>query len=116
MPWPTHSASSAARAGQAQGLGKELKLNSLLHDRNAFQKAPSPVYGENKATIQYRLRDLLWRPAGRMVRLVAVLHPSRGSCLLMSTDISLAAIEIIRLRSPLQDHMWPLTICGVYAT
>ena len=41
--------------------------------------------------------DLLWRPAGRLVRFVAVIHPTRGSCLLMCTDTSLAVIEIIRL-------------------
>jgi hypothetical protein len=47
--------------------------------------------------MRYRVCDLLWRPAGRLVRFVAVLHPSRGSCLLMCTDTSLDAIEIIRL-------------------
>ncbi len=47
--------------------------------------------------IQYKVRDLLWRPAGQLVRFVAVIHPTRGSCLLMCTDTSLAAIEIIRL-------------------
>ena len=47
--------------------------------------------------IHYKVRDLLWRPAGRLVRFVAVIHPTRGSCLLMCTDTSLAAIEIIRL-------------------
>jgi hypothetical protein len=40
---------------------------------------------------------LLWRPASRLVRFIAVIHPSRGHCLLMCTDLSLSAIEIIRL-------------------
>src|SRR5207237_3586557 len=56
-----------------------------------------PGYGQHPVTLQYRVWDLLWRPAGRLVRFVAVLHPSRGSCLLMCTDTSLDAIEIIRL-------------------
>ena len=47
--------------------------------------------------IQYRVRDLLWRPAGRLVRFVAVIHPTRGACLLMCTNTSLDAIDIIRL-------------------
>jgi hypothetical protein len=47
--------------------------------------------------IQYRVRDLLWRPAGRPVRFVAVIHPVRGACLLMCTDTSLDAFDIIRL-------------------
>jgi len=43
--------------------------------------------------------NAIWRlrPAGRLVRFVAVIHPTRGSCLLMCTDTSLAAVEIIRL-------------------
>ena len=74
------------------------KLSSLLQASSDFQPAPSPVYGENKVIIQYRVRDLhLWRPAGRLVRFVAVIHPTRGACLLMCTDTSLDAIDIIRL-------------------
>jgi hypothetical protein len=46
--------------------------------------------------IQYRVRDLLWRPACRLVRFVAVIHPARGACLVMCTDTSLDAIDIIR--------------------
>ena len=47
--------------------------------------------------IQYRACDLLWRPVGRSVRFVAVIHPTRGNCLLMSTDLTLDAVDIIRL-------------------
>ena len=32
-----------------------------------------------------------------MVRLVAAIHPTKGKILLMSTDLSLSAIEIIEL-------------------
>jgi hypothetical protein len=85
------------RRGRPRVYGRKVKLSSLLQDPKAFQQAKSPVYGEDKVIIQYRVRDLLWRPAGRMVRFVAVVHPTRGSCLLMCTDTSLEAIEIIRL-------------------
>ena len=57
----------------------------------------SPVYGECNVTLRYRVRDLLWRPAGRLVRFVAVIHPTRGACILMCTDTSLSAVDIIRL-------------------
>ena len=73
------------------------KLRSLLDDPKGLEQAKSPVYGERQVVIHYKVRDLLWRPAGRLVRFVAVIHPTRGSCLLMCTDTSLAAIEIIRL-------------------
>jgi len=85
------------KRGAPRKYGKKLKVKSLLNDPSAFQKADSPVYGENKLTIQYHVRDLLWRPAGRIVRFVAVIHPTRGSLLLMCTDTSLDAIDIIRL-------------------
>src|SRR5262245_19004459 len=62
-----------------------------------MQEALSPVYGEDKVMLRYRVCDLLWRPAGELVRFVAVIHPTRGPLLLMCTDLSLGAIDIIRL-------------------
>ena len=68
----------------------------------SLQRLPNqpqaPSTARTKVIIQYRVRDLLWRPAGRLVRFVAVIHPARGACcLLMCTDTSLDAIDIIRL-------------------
>ncbi len=57
----------------------------------------SPVYGETDVKLQYHLCDLLWQPARRLVRFVAVIHPTRGRCLLMCTDLTLNAADIIRL-------------------
>ena len=48
-------------------------------------------------TIRFHVADLLWRPVGILVRFVAVEHPRRGTILLMSTDLNLAPLEIIRL-------------------
>lgn len=91
------AAPGARRRGRPKLYGKKIKLNSLFKDTTAFQSAASPVYGEKTVTIRYRVCDLLWRPAKRAVRFVLVVHPSRGSLILMCTDTSLAAIEIIRL-------------------
>ena len=85
------------KRGRPRLYGTKLRLKSLFNDPKSMQSAASPVYGERNVTIQYRVCDLLWRPAGRLVRFVAVIHPSRGSRLLMCTDISLSAIDIIRL-------------------
>ena len=93
-------AARAAQAGRPRVYGRKIKLQLPRGQASSdFQPAPSPVYhhGENKVIIQYRVRDLLWRPAGRLVRFVAVIHPTRGACLLMCTDTSLDAIDIIRL-------------------
>lgn len=85
------------KRGRPRIYGRKIKLRSLLDDANAFESIPSPVYGDQDITIEYCVRDLLWRPAGRRVRFVVVRHPARGSCILMCTDVSLDPVEIIRL-------------------
>jgi hypothetical protein len=97
VAYTAHQQRGPRQRGRPRVYGRKLKLSSLLDDPNGFEPARSPVYGERKVVIHYKVRDLLWRPAGRLVRFVAVIHPTRGACLLMCTDTSLAAIEIIRL-------------------
>ena len=83
--------------GRPKLYGKKIKLKSLLADSRSMQQVASPVYGERNVTLHYRVCDLLWRPAGRLVRFVAVIHPTRGACILMCTDTFLSAVDIIRL-------------------
>ncbi len=85
------------KKGRPKTYGQKIKLRSLLSNPKSMQQVASPVYGERGVTVRYRVRDLLWRPAGRLVRFVAVIHPTRGSCILMCTDTSLSAVDIIRL-------------------
>ncbi len=85
------------KRGRPKLYGAKVKLKSLVSDTQTAQSAPSPVYGEHNVIIQYRVCDLLWRSSGQLARFVTVTHPCRGSCLLMCTDLSLGAIEIIRL-------------------
>jgi hypothetical protein len=59
----------------------------------------SPVYGESSVSISYKTMDLLWRPVGEMVRFVLVDHPNRGRIILLSTDLTRDAREIILLYS-----------------
>lgn len=87
----------ARKRGRPKVYGKKVALKSLFNPHQVMEEAASPVYGEKGVTIQYRVGDLLWRPAGQIVRFVVVIHPTRGRCLLMSTDLSLTAIEIIHL-------------------
>jgi hypothetical protein len=83
--------------GRPKTYGKKIMLKPLLANVNAMQQVASPVYGDDNVTLRYRVHDLLWRPAGRLVRFVVVVHPTRGSCILMSTDTSLSAVDIIHL-------------------
>jgi hypothetical protein len=97
VAYTAHQQRGPRKRGRPRVYGRKVKLSSLLQDPKGRQQVNSPVYGERRVVIQYKVRDLLWRPAGRLVRFVAVIHPTRGSCLLMCTDTSLAAVEIIRL-------------------
>jgi len=93
-PPPSHR---PRRKGRPAKYGKKIHIVSLLKDADRFQEAPSPVYGENGVTLRFRTADLLWRPVGILVRFVVVLHPQRGAILLMSTDLTLPALDIIRI-------------------
>ena len=85
------------RRGRPKKYGKKIKIASLLRNADRIQEAISPVYGEKNVTIRFTVADLLWRPVGILVRFVAVHHPSRGTILLMRTDLNLDPLEIIRV-------------------
>jgi DDE superfamily endonuclease len=94
IPCPTPD---RRKRGRPKVYGAKVLLKSLLTDSDSMQISPSVVYGEAEGTLRYRMQDLLWRPSGRLVRFVAVVHPTRGSCLLMCTDTTLDPVEIIRI-------------------
>ena len=85
------------KMGRRKVYGKKIKLKSLFNKTHKFEIIDSPVYGETNVSIQCQVVDLLWRPVGMTVRFVLVIHPTRGRCILMSTDLTLSATEIIHL-------------------
>jgi len=86
-----------AGRGRKRVYGEKIKLRELLANPESMNSAPSPIYGERSCQLRYLSVDLIWRPVGILVRFVAVHHPVRGKCILMSTDLTLAPLEIIRL-------------------
>jgi len=97
VAYEPHIAHGPATRGRPRLYGQKIALKALLFASTGLQQMPSPVYGEQDVILGYVVRDLMWRPTGRLARFIAVTHPSRGSCLLMSTDTTLSATEIIRL-------------------
>jgi len=85
------------KRGRPKKYGQKVTLRSLFTDPAAMQSAPSPVYGEHNVTLQFRSLDLLWKPVGILVRFVLVEHPTRGKCILLSTDLALDPLDVIRL-------------------
>ena len=99
MPWLI-SRLHPAKANDADGApSTDAKPSSGIGSASkiAFTKAPSPVYGESGVTLRYYTFDLFWRPLGRLVRFVWVIHPSRGRLVLLCTDLTLPPLDIIRL-------------------
>jgi len=74
---PAERKKGRSTRGRPKTYGKKIKLKSLIADVKSMQQLASPVYGEHDVTLRYRVRDLLWRPAGRLVRFVVVVHPTR---------------------------------------
>jgi hypothetical protein len=82
--------------GRPKVYGQKVKLFNLFKKKHLFMEAPSPVYGEQNVTLRYLSINLIWKPVGDLVQFVLVEHPLRGQIVLMSTDLDLCALEIIK--------------------
>jgi len=95
--FPPSRPRSSKRRGRRPIYGPKTRLRDWFRYRKQFLQALSPVYGESGVTLRYYSDDLLWRPLGQLVRFVWVSHPTRGSLILLCTDLTLDPLEIIRL-------------------
>lgn len=89
--------SGKRKKGRPKRYGKKIPLRSLFYNPETMHEAKSPVYGEKDVVLRYRSMDLLLKRIGILVRFVAVIHPTRGRCILLCTDLSLSPMEIISL-------------------
>ena len=87
------------KRGRPKKYGRSVKLQNLFGKKAKFESIPSPVYGERNVKIRFQTRDLLWKPAKSVVRFVLVAHPVRGCIILLTTDLTLRAEEVILLYS-----------------
>ncbi len=94
MPAPTPC---EKKRGRPKMYGEKVKLAALFEHEQNFTAVPSPVYGETDIEVHVLEKNLLWRSAGRLVKFVCVIHPTRGSVILMTTDLDMPASEVVRL-------------------
>ena len=76
--------------------GEKIKLAELFPDMEKFTTIDSPVYGERGVPLLVRTICLLSKGTGIEIKYVLVSHPTRGKMILLSTDLSLSALDIIR--------------------
>jgi len=85
------------RCGRPRMYGAKIRLNRLFKQKGTFISANSPIYGEKGVVLRYRVVDMCWKSVGHLVRFVLVIHPTRGKKILLSTDMSLDALQIIEV-------------------
>ncbi|MCP4552519.1 MAG: transposase [Bacteroidetes bacterium] len=95
--YPAELSKQKSGPGRPRKYGEKVYLKSLFNNEKIMKTAKSPVYGEKNVKLHFSCHDLLWRSAGVIVRFVIVVHPFRSKIILMSTDVSLDPVEIIRL-------------------
>ena len=86
-----------APSGRPKTYGNKIKLRDVFKDTNEMSHDVVTIYNDVPTQIAYRCIDLLWRPVGEVVRFVFVIHPTKGSAILMSTDLSLGPLDIIKI-------------------
>ncbi|MEI9479814.1 MAG: transposase [Deltaproteobacteria bacterium] len=94
---PAATTTERRKKGRPKMYADKIRLKTLFDFPDSMITAESPVYGGKGVQIRYRCADLLIKRIGILVRFLAVLHPVRGRCILMCTDLSLPAIEVIKL-------------------
>ncbi len=88
---------TSSSRGRPRIYGEKFHLRKLFQSTENFIKDKSPVYGEESVDIQYRVLDLVLRPFAIAVRIILVIHPTRGKIILLCTDRAMSALEIIKL-------------------
>jgi len=85
------------RRGRPKLYGPKLGLKSVFDRISEFTVVSSPFLDDAQTQIRILSIDLLWKPIGKLVHFVWVVHPIRGKWILMSTDLSLTAVQIAQL-------------------
>jgi hypothetical protein len=83
------------KRGKPRIYGDKVVLKGLYSDTSIFTQTTMTLYNK-KTSVKYLCLDLLWKPVKRLVRFVVVESDS-GRCVLMSSNLSLSAEDIINI-------------------
>ena len=86
------------RRGRPRIYGEKVRLRDTFKDADGWTEADIELYGE-RCHARYKSADLMWRPAGKLVRFVFVVLNGTSKCMFMSTDTRLDPLEIVHLYS-----------------
>jgi hypothetical protein len=89
------SQSEKPKRGKPRIYGDKVVLYSLFSEISEFTATTMTLYGK-KTAVKYLCVDLIWKPVKRLVRFVVV-ETASGRCVLMSSDLTLSAEEIITI-------------------
>jgi hypothetical protein len=84
--------------GRPKLYGEKIKLRDIFKQKDNWTQASIKIYGK-EVGLRYKTLDLVWKPIGIVVRFVFVVWPGGAKCILMSTDILLTPIDIIKTYS-----------------
>jgi hypothetical protein len=80
--------------GRPRIWGESVKLRNLFNEEEYFTRETLPLYGK-MVTLKYRSIDLYWDCPHNKVRFVLAVWPEGKQIILLSTDITLSATEIL---------------------
>lgn len=89
------SKNKTKKSGRPRKYGEKIKLVDLFNNISRFIEAPLP--GAANVIIKYYSIQLLWRPLGALVNIVLTIHPTKGKAIFLSSDLTLAPLQIIEL-------------------
>ena len=96
--YPTPAPPLKRGPGRPRTWGESVKLRNLFKDKDSLTTETLLLYGKMK-TVSYRTIDLHWDCPNTVVRFVLAVWPEGKQIILLSTDVTLSAAEILRAYS-----------------
>jgi len=84
-------ASKPKKRGRPLKYGTKIKLFSLFHQEQTWEKTVLP----SGVVIEYCRVELFWRPFGGLVLFILTRHPTKGDAIVMSTDRTAPSLDLI---------------------